>query len=171
MTKRTTSEIKQADPSGKSRTIQVEVRKKRVFVKKKSYDDNPIEVNTDSHQESSVQRDFETRKHIGSNETNRQEAITESEGPAIPPKNTSSADPSKENRSANTNDKMDLEEEAGRSNVDSEVAEINAFMTSDKTSDEKTKEVETYYSGKGRPRKTDRRDKDGKLIIKKEVSK
>ena len=34
LTKRTTSEIKQADPSGKSRTIQVEVRKKRVFVKK-----------------------------------------------------------------------------------------------------------------------------------------
>ena len=27
-------------------------------------------------------------------------------------------------------------------------------------------EVETYYSGKGRPRKTDKRDKDGKLIIK-----
>lgn len=36
---------------------------------------------------------------------------------------------------------------------------------------EKTKEVETYYSGKGRPRKTDKRDEDGKLIIKKEVSK
>ena len=36
---------------------------------------------------------------------------------------------------------------------------------------EKTKEVETYYSGKGRPRKTDKRDEKGKLIIKKEVSK
>ena len=51
LTKRTTSEIKQADPSGKSRTIQVEVRKKRVFVKKKSYDENPTEVNADSPQE------------------------------------------------------------------------------------------------------------------------
>jgi len=47
LTKRTTSEIKQADPSGKSRTIQVEVRKKRVFVKKKSFDENSVEVNTD----------------------------------------------------------------------------------------------------------------------------
>ena len=34
ITKRQTSEIKQADGSGKSRTIQVEVRKKRVFVKR-----------------------------------------------------------------------------------------------------------------------------------------
>lgn len=34
ITKRQTSEIKQADSSGKARTIQVEVRKKRVFVKR-----------------------------------------------------------------------------------------------------------------------------------------
>ncbi|NBT76395.1 MAG: translation initiation factor IF-2 [Betaproteobacteria bacterium] len=34
ITKRQTSEIRQADSSGKSRTIQVEVRKKRVFVKR-----------------------------------------------------------------------------------------------------------------------------------------
>ena len=34
LTKKTTSEIKQADASGKARTIQVEVRKKRTFVKR-----------------------------------------------------------------------------------------------------------------------------------------
>jgi translation initiation factor IF-2 len=34
LTKKSTSEIKQADASGKARTIQVEVRKKRVFVKR-----------------------------------------------------------------------------------------------------------------------------------------
>jgi translation initiation factor IF-2 len=34
LTKRQTSEIRQADSTGKSRTIQVEVRKKRVFVKR-----------------------------------------------------------------------------------------------------------------------------------------
>ena len=34
LTKRTTSEIKQADPSGKSRTIQVEVRKKEFSLKR-----------------------------------------------------------------------------------------------------------------------------------------
>jgi translation initiation factor IF-2 len=38
LTKRQTTEIKQADGSGKSRTIQVEVRKKRVFVKRDSGD-------------------------------------------------------------------------------------------------------------------------------------
>src|ERR1700693_6083240 len=34
LTRRVTSEIKQSDPPGKARTIQVEVRKKRVFVKR-----------------------------------------------------------------------------------------------------------------------------------------
>ena len=38
LTKRQTTEIKQADGSGKSRTIQVEVRKKRVFVKRDASD-------------------------------------------------------------------------------------------------------------------------------------
>ena len=37
---------------------------------------------------------------------------------------------------------MDQGEEVGRSDVDSEVAEINAFMTSEKSSDEKPKKVE-----------------------------
>src|SRR6516225_4130178 len=40
LTRKSTSEIKQADASGKARTIQVEVRKKRVFVKR---DDVPAE--------------------------------------------------------------------------------------------------------------------------------
>jgi translation initiation factor IF-2 len=47
ITKRQTSEIRQADPSGKSRTIQVEVRKKRVFVKRdeqESADKPAVEV-------------------------------------------------------------------------------------------------------------------------------
>ena len=38
LTKKTTSEIKQADATGKARTIQVEVRKKRTFIKR---DDEP----------------------------------------------------------------------------------------------------------------------------------
>ncbi len=41
LTRKSTSEIKQADASGKARTIQVEVRKKRVFVKR---DDAPAGV-------------------------------------------------------------------------------------------------------------------------------
>ena len=42
ITKRQTSEIKQADGSGKSRTIQVEVRKKRVFVKRDAADGTEV---------------------------------------------------------------------------------------------------------------------------------
>jgi translation initiation factor IF-2 len=34
VTRKETTEIKQADATGKSRTIQVEVRKKRTFVKR-----------------------------------------------------------------------------------------------------------------------------------------
>ena len=142
LTKRTTSEIKQADPSGKSRTIQVEVRKKRVFVKKKSYDDNPIEVSADSSQEIGLQSDSEKGNHIENNEINPQEANIEGEQLVIPSENASSPGTSRENRSANNKNKMDLVEEAGRSNVDSEVAEINAFMTSEKSGDEKLKKVE-----------------------------
>ncbi len=42
ITKRQTSEIKQADGSGKSRTIQVEVRKKRTFVKRDEPEATPV---------------------------------------------------------------------------------------------------------------------------------
>ncbi|MDO9023905.1 translation initiation factor IF-2 [Zwartia sp.] len=46
LTRRQTSEIRQADGSGRSRTIQVEVRKKRVFVKRDTPEiaDNPIQT-------------------------------------------------------------------------------------------------------------------------------
>jgi translation initiation factor IF-2 len=44
ITKRQTSEIKQADGSGKSRTIQVEVRKKRVFVKRDAAEPSEAEA-------------------------------------------------------------------------------------------------------------------------------
>ena len=42
LTRKQTSEIKQADATGKSRTIQVEVRKKRVFVKRDESDADPV---------------------------------------------------------------------------------------------------------------------------------
>jgi translation initiation factor IF-2 len=45
LTRKSTSEIKQADASGKARTIQVEVRKKRVFVKR---DDETTEETTEA---------------------------------------------------------------------------------------------------------------------------
>jgi translation initiation factor IF-2 len=45
LVKKSTSEIKQADATGKARTIQVEVRKKRTFVKR---DDDGVEETTDS---------------------------------------------------------------------------------------------------------------------------
>ena len=40
--KKSTSEIKQADATGKARTIQVEVRKKRTFVKRDEGADTPV---------------------------------------------------------------------------------------------------------------------------------
>ncbi len=43
LTRRQTSEIKKADATGKSRTIQVEVRKKRVFVKREASAGEPAE--------------------------------------------------------------------------------------------------------------------------------
>src|ERR1700758_210512 len=42
LTRKSTSEIKQADASGKARTIQVEVRKKRVFVKRDDVGDEAV---------------------------------------------------------------------------------------------------------------------------------
>ena len=42
LTRKSTSEIKQADATGKARTIQVEVRKKRVFVKRDAADATPV---------------------------------------------------------------------------------------------------------------------------------
>ncbi len=44
LTRKQTSEIKQADATGKARTIQVEVRKKRVFVKRDTGDAAAVEV-------------------------------------------------------------------------------------------------------------------------------
>src|SRR6187402_2949211 len=42
LVKKSTSEIKQADSSGKARTIQVEVRKKRTFVKRDDGSDTAV---------------------------------------------------------------------------------------------------------------------------------
>src|SRR3954465_6965341 len=42
LVKKSTSEIKQADASGKARTIQVEVRKKRTFVKREEGGDTAV---------------------------------------------------------------------------------------------------------------------------------
>ncbi len=53
LTRKSTSEIKQADASGKARTIQVEVRKKRVFVKR---DDNLDEAAAAAAEEADLKR-------------------------------------------------------------------------------------------------------------------
>ena len=55
LTRKTSTEIKQADASGRARTIQVEVRKKRVFVKR---DDTPAveEITGPSAEERSEER-------------------------------------------------------------------------------------------------------------------
>src|SRR5918999_701100 len=44
LTRRQTTEIKKSDGTGKSRTIQVEVRKKRVLVKRDTVEQEPVEA-------------------------------------------------------------------------------------------------------------------------------
>ncbi|OWQ93040.1 translation initiation factor IF-2 [Roseateles aquatilis] len=53
LTRKSTSEIKQADASGKARTIQVEVRKKRVFVKR---DDNMDDAAVQAAEDAELKR-------------------------------------------------------------------------------------------------------------------
>ncbi|GCL61830.1 translation initiation factor IF-2 [Pseudaquabacterium pictum] len=54
--RKSTSEIKQADASGKARTIQVEVRKKRVFVKRDDAPAGADEASTQQAEEAELQR-------------------------------------------------------------------------------------------------------------------
>ncbi len=64
LTKKSTSEIKQADGSGRARTIQVEVRKKRTFIKR---DDEPAEGEANAAQtEELVRREEEARRQAES---------------------------------------------------------------------------------------------------------
>jgi translation initiation factor IF-2 len=67
ITRKQTSEIKQADATGKARTIQVEVRKKRVLVKRDAFDQQPVSAPPappasviDEHER--VKREEEARK-------------------------------------------------------------------------------------------------------------
>lgn len=64
LTKKSTTEIKQADSSGKARTIQVEVRKKRVFIKR---DDAPAQA------EASPEADVEAAEAEAAELARRQE--------------------------------------------------------------------------------------------------
>ena len=56
LTRKSTSEIKQADASGKARTIQVEVRKKRTFVKRDDVPAAPEEPAVPVISEAELQR-------------------------------------------------------------------------------------------------------------------
>jgi translation initiation factor IF-2 len=66
LTRRSTTEIKQADSTGKARTIQVEVRKKRVFVKRESGAPEEVEqsaeVRAEQEAEQARLREEEARK-------------------------------------------------------------------------------------------------------------
>ncbi len=66
LTRKSTSEIKQADGTGKARTIQVEVRKKRVFVKKEAEVAEPVVVEPPApvlDEAQQAARDEEDRRH------------------------------------------------------------------------------------------------------------
>ena len=73
LTKKSTSEIKQADASGKARTIQVEVRKKRTFIKRD--DAAPaVEEPTGPSAEEIEQQRLEVQAHEQAELMARQEA-------------------------------------------------------------------------------------------------
>ncbi|MCA0176162.1 MAG: translation initiation factor IF-2 [Proteobacteria bacterium] len=61
LTRKSTSEIKQADATGKARTIQVEVRKKRVFVKREDGADTTAVSDADAEQADLARRAEEAR--------------------------------------------------------------------------------------------------------------
>ena len=67
LTTRSTSEIKQADATGKARTIQVEVRKKRTFIQR----EDPAEVAARAAQ--AVQAEQENQELVRRQEQARQE--------------------------------------------------------------------------------------------------
>ena len=61
LTRKSTSEIKQADASGKARTIQVEVRKKRTFIKRDDLPGAPVEDGAASEAAELARREEEAR--------------------------------------------------------------------------------------------------------------
>ncbi|MBF5004627.1 translation initiation factor IF-2 [Diaphorobacter caeni] len=64
LVKKSTSEIKQADATGKARTIQVEVRKKRTFVKREDGTDGnaDVAVNDEQHEHSAEDQELARRE-------------------------------------------------------------------------------------------------------------
>ncbi|ARU05642.1 translation initiation factor IF-2 [Comamonas serinivorans] len=74
LTKKSTSEIKQADATGKARTIQVEVRKKRTFVKR----DEDEGANTSEQQQAELARREEAAREQAEQLRKQEEALERS---------------------------------------------------------------------------------------------
>ncbi|MEX3606513.1 MAG: translation initiation factor IF-2, partial [Burkholderia sp.] len=62
LTRRHTSEIKQSDATGKARTIQVEVRKKRTFVKRDDVAENRVDAAQDQADDAAAEADLKRRE-------------------------------------------------------------------------------------------------------------
>jgi len=77
LTRRQTSEIRQADGSGRSRTIQVEVRKKRVFVKRDTPEPGDLSQVVGAESDKSTQpEDFEATAVVQSVDSTAMSTIT-----------------------------------------------------------------------------------------------
>ncbi|MEX3557416.1 MAG: translation initiation factor IF-2 [Burkholderia sp.] len=68
LTRRHTSEIKQSDATGKARTIQVEVRKKRTFVKRDDGTENGADTGQDQADDAAAEADLKRREEEGRHE-------------------------------------------------------------------------------------------------------
>ncbi|WP_280191546.1 translation initiation factor IF-2 [Delftia sp. PS-11] len=81
LTKRSTSEIKQADSSGRARTIQVEVRKKRTFIKREEGSADASAADHAAAKEQRAASERESQELVRREEQARQEAerITQQE--------------------------------------------------------------------------------------------
>tara|TARA_A100001015_G_C15034744_1_gene735451 strand:- start:1074 stop:3773 length:2700 start_codon:yes stop_codon:yes gene_type:complete len=150
LTKRQTSEIRQADSSGKSRTIQVEVRKKRVFVKRNSGLDKQIPETSSEFKEAKDEKsqssdgvEIKNKLSSGGKTIANEESVIGS-GSEVGNLNDNKDLISSENRATKNSenkgadvDSTKLENEENRSSVDDEIAAINAFVTSDRSGETK----------------------------------
>ncbi len=156
ITKRQTSEIKQADGSGKSRTIQVEVRKKRVFVKRDAVEGAEAEATAEPaapvvSAEELAQREAEARRQsellarqeaelrekqerLEFERKREQEAVEQAQEAARKAEEAAAKSGSEEMKErARVAQKEAQKLEQARRAVEDEVAAINKLMTAART--------------------------------------
>lgn len=200
LTRKETSEIKQADASGKSRTIQVEVRKKRTFKReepaaektapkappapiideaeqKKRADEARRQAELIAHQEAELREKQAQLAQLEAEKAARQKAKEEAEKAAESPEAAAEKAENKTKEEAAEVARLAAEEaekateaERTRQAVEDEVAQIKAMMTTPKKA-AKQPEPEVAEDAKKKDTATLRRPADKKSAAAKEEKK